>query len=320
MGRAMTGVVLLLGLMLPVVVSGCTEQPPAVVAVVNDREITYQEWEVYMNMRRIADSERVFDEDEKKAILDEMITDLLLYYEAVERGFEPDSALVDRDYQQYRNVIKDHLLEKSEVRYQLHLQELSLSEEMVLEWVERFNTAQQLMRDVGARVLPPTAEEVEAFYERHKEQFRIGERRHLRQILITEESLGDEYEDVEAMAQDIYQRLGQGEDFAALAAKYSADSYSKGHGGDLGWFEYDDMFPELAEVVFEMDAGIVSQPIETEHGLHLVEVLDIKAPDYRPVEEVFESISEHLYKNEQEQRTTEFINRIRRRADIDIRW
>lgn len=318
MFRGLTVMLVICGLMIPLMISGCAGQQASVVAVVNEREITYEELEVYINIRRITNPAQDFDEAERSELLDEMITDLLLYHEAVERGFEPDKETIDREYEQYRNVIKGHLLEHSEIRYQARLQELNLSEELVLEWVGRFNAAQQLMKNVAERAILPTADEVEAFYEHHKEQFVIGERRRLRHILISEESLG-EGEDIESLAQEIYQKLAAGEDFAELAARYSADSYSKDNGGAIGWFEYEEMTSELAEVVFNLELGVVSQPTETDNGLHLIEVLEIKEPDYRPIEEVFEGIFEHLYQLEQKQRTTEFISRLHRRAEIEIR-
>lgn len=91
-----------------------------------------------------------------------------------------------------------------------------------------------------------------------------------------------------ALAEEVAeQAIAAPEEFSALVAQYSEDAFSADSGGELGIFVDGDLPPALNDVVFEMDAGEVSDPVETEQGgfsiLKLDEIIRDKVP---PLEEV----------------------------------
>jgi parvulin-like peptidyl-prolyl isomerase len=113
------------------------------------------------------------------------------------------------------------------------------------------------------------------------EEYQAGERleAHARHILV----------ETEEQAKTVLQRLGQGEDFVALAAELSTDSGNADEGGDLGWFGRGQMVDAFDEVVFEADIGLYPEPVETEFGHHVIEIL---ARETRPIdsqEEMFDA-------------------------------
>ena len=62
-------------------------------------------------------------------------------------------------------------------------------------------------------------------------------------------------------------------DFAELAKKYSEDG-SAANGGNLGWMGPGDLVPEFDQAMNRLQIGEVSNPVKTEFGWHLIQVLE----------------------------------------------
>lgn len=75
--------------------------------------------------------------------------------------------------------------------------------------------------------------------------------------------------------QDLRKRIIEdGEDFAALAKKYSSDPGSARLGGDLGWQKRGNFVPEFEAAAFSLDKNEMSPVIESEFGFHLIQLLE----------------------------------------------
>lgn len=77
----------------------------------------------------------------------------------------------------------------------------------------------------------------------------------------------------EEEAKDIYESLKKGEDFAELAKELSKDTGSGANGGDLGWFGRGAMVPEFEKVAFSLEVGEISEPVQSQFGYHIIQVL-----------------------------------------------
>ncbi|MDD3136587.1 MAG: peptidyl-prolyl cis-trans isomerase [Methanoregula sp.] len=75
----------------------------------------------------------------------------------------------------------------------------------------------------------------------------------------------------EADAQRMIKRINDGEDFAAVAQRFSSCPSGK-KGGDLGWFGKGQMVPEFEQVAFENEPGKVVGPVKTQFGYHVIKV------------------------------------------------
>lgn len=67
-------------------------------------------------------------------------------------------------------------------------------------------------------------------------------------------------------------------DFADLAKTYSEDPGSAAQGGDLGFFRSGELAPEFEATAMELKLGEISDPVETDFGIHLIQLLE-KRPD-----------------------------------------
>ena len=76
--------------------------------------------------------------------------------------------------------------------------------------------------------------------------------------------------------------MNAGEDFAALAEELSTDPGSASQGGDLGFVSRGDFVEAVDEAVFTLPIGQISEPIETQFGWHVIEVLEREERELSP--------------------------------------
>ncbi len=68
--------------------------------------------------------------------------------------------------------------------------------------------------------------------------------------------------------------------FAELATKYSEDPGSAAQGGDLGFFRRGELAPEYEATSLGLRPGEISDPVETQFGFHMIQLLEIKGNTY----------------------------------------
>ncbi|MFN9214679.1 MAG: peptidylprolyl isomerase [Gemmatimonadota bacterium] len=68
------------------------------------------------------------------------------------------------------------------------------------------------------------------------------------------------------------QEIDAGTPFETVAKRESEDEGSRDVGGDLGWNRRGRMVPEFDRVMFQLNPGITSFPVETVFGFHLIRV------------------------------------------------
>jgi peptidyl-prolyl cis-trans isomerase SurA len=80
-------------------------------------------------------------------------------------------------------------------------------------------------------------------------------------------------------ANNMYQQLKAGKDFAIMAKQYSVDSGSAIKGGDLGWVNPGELVPEFEKTMNDLAINKISQPVKSQFGWHLIQVLARKQKD-----------------------------------------
>ncbi|MGR6980794.1 SurA N-terminal domain-containing protein [Testudinibacter sp. P27/CKL/0425] len=118
--------------------------------------------------------------------------------------------------------------------------------------------------------------EVAQYYQDNKAQFSGRTNQHLAHIQVADQ----------ALAQDLAQQLQNGADFAELAKQHSQDKLSAVNGGDLSWSS-DGAFPEAFEkAAYATEVGQISQPVNVDGAYHLIKVLERRAGETQPLEQV----------------------------------
>jgi parvulin-like peptidyl-prolyl isomerase len=128
----------------------------------------------------------------------------------------------------------------------------------------------------------------------------VAEQAHVRHILV----------ETEEEAQAVLDRLEAGEDFADVAAEVSQDPGSAANGGDLGFLPRGQVVEPIEEAIFSLPVGQVSDPIQTQFGWHIVEVLEREERELSPVQ----------YQQSQQLAFSEWLENARAEADIQNLW
>lgn len=126
-------------------------------------------------------------------------------------------------------------------------------------------------------------EESEAFYKENPQYFQTGAQVKASHILV----------DTEEEAAKLKSEIEAGATFEDVA-KASSKCPSNEKGGDLGFFQKGQMVPEFEEVAFTIDREVVSEPVKTQFGYHLIYKTDEKAAETQSYEAVKDQIAHQL--------------------------
>ncbi len=138
-----------------------------------------------------------------------------------------------------------------------------------------------------------------------------------RHILISPNPMRD-LQTTHTAIQRIRERLINGDDFATLARSHSEDKTSASRGGNLGWITPEKMVPEFAEKMKTLPIGAISEPVKTEFGWHIIQVLEKR--NYDDTEEFKrQKVTQLIQKRKIAEQTELWLRKIRDEAFVDIR-
>ncbi|WP_053406789.1 peptidylprolyl isomerase [Persicobacter sp. CCB-QB2] len=79
---------------------------------------------------------------------------------------------------------------------------------------------------------------------------------------------------------DIKQKVLAGGDFEEFAKQYSQDPGSGAFGGNLGWMSRGQLVPEFEESAMTMKVNEISDPVKSDFGYHLIQLLDRRGNEF----------------------------------------
>ncbi len=155
-------------------------------------------------------------------------------------------------------------------------------------------------------------EELRRYYETNPNIFLTPPQYRLKQIFLPA-NVEDDRSRAKTKAEAIYSGWLPETSLEDLAALH-AQSVSQ-----LGWVEEKDLVAPLAQAVKELIPGTLSKPIETQVGVHLLIIEDVKESQPYPFEQVEREIRAQLLKQRGEEAYREWQKNLKQKAFIDVR-
>ena len=170
----------------------------------------------------------------------------------------------------------------------------------------------ELKHEQLAAELEVDEEALERYYRENQSDYSTDESRRVAHILI-EASDEMSTEVTLVKANEIYERIRQGEDFAVVAGEESDDLGSRDSGGDLGFNPQGTFFPEFEAAAYELVLDQVSEPVETEIGYHIIKLLEVEDAVQPSLADVRDEVEQlyRMYATEDE-----FVTRSSRLAEM----
>lgn len=151
-------------------------------------------------------------------------------------------------------------------------------------------------------------EEVESYYRENKSKFTLGERVRVRHIMVK----------TLAEAQQVKERLKQGEDFITLARELSIWP-TREKGGDLGYIQRGMVDRAFEQAAFSLRRrGELSDIVKTRLGYHIIRLEDRQMPRELSLAEVQNDIRDYLREKKRKEILTTYLQDLRRKAKVLI--
>jgi len=297
--------------------------PDAPVAVVNGSSITKADYDLAVKayMRNISQSTggmhggTVEANDQIKGeILDQMINREVLYT-TLEKM---DLAGVDEKTATEFEKAKSQFATEEE--YKEALKSDGLTEESLKNLIHRRFLLETYINDKVKPTVEVTGEEVAKFYEENPSYFEKPEMVSAHHVLISCDPKADEATKAEAKkkAEEARKRIESGEEFEAVAKDVS-DCPSAAQGGDLGEFTKGRMVKPFEDAAFGLNAGQMSEIVETQFGYHVIRVDKHDKEGKVSLEEASPKIKEHLTNVKANEALKAKVEELKKDAKIEIK-
>lgn len=178
---------------------------------------------------------------------------------------------------------------------------------------ERLMVSRLLAVLQSARAISPR--DVTDYYQKHRDDFVLPERRHVFLLAVYARAHGGEKAAAKKQAGEILQALRKGEDFATLAKRHSNGPFAD-KGGDQGWLQGGTLVPKLDAVVARLKPGECSDLVETDEGYIILKVAGVQPASHQSLAEARPLIERRLREEARKKERERLLARLRKGASV----
>ena len=244
-----------------------------IVAVVDNEIILQSELDFRVNMEAAQRNLNPADSSLRKAILNSLIEEKLLYAQADMDTIKVTDEQVQQqlDYQINYFIQQYGSREKLEQVYGMSLEKIKRS----LQDDVRKNIMAQLLQQKKFGQIEASRKEVEDFFDTIKDSLPMVQAKYQIAHIFVNPKTGERIKQkAKAFAQSLLDSLKAGKDFAELAKKYSDDPGSAQNGGDLGFQKRGVLVPEFEAAVYSLALNQISNVVQSPFGFHIIQLLE----------------------------------------------
>ncbi len=180
--------------------------------------------------------------------------------------------------------------EEIEEYYNTNESQFMLEEQVSLEYIE-------LDKDAIFDEVVVTEDQIVRRYEEEQLEYQSQVERRASHILLESFDDDDLAADL-ALAEELKTRIDSGESFEALALEYSDDLGSAEEGGDVGYTTGDNFVEPFEQALLTLEVGDVSNPVQSEFGVHLIKLTEQSESAIESFEESRERLERDLKSDE----------------------
>lgn len=316
-----------------------------IIATVNGQNITkaYVNKALQEDFSKLPENQRTEDNIKVLAnkIVNQKIEDILLIDAAKKANIE----ISKEEIQSTINNIKSQF--KTEKDFEADLKKQSLTKkEFEKEIKESLMKIKYVSNEIKNRAQKPTDDQLKNFYNNVISKINglalnlspqedkmvssaanglkrnYAEQVKIRQIFIkcSDDFTKEQKKEVNEKIKELKKELSlQDVNFAQLSVKYSDDPTLRQQKGDLGFVLKEDITPEVAKVVFALDVGAYNtKPVKTNNGYHFFRVEEKKAKMPIEYDDIKDSISDLLYKQNIQTAYDKLITELKENSSIKI--
>ncbi len=275
-----------------------------------------------------AQGEAEFAKQDEKNVLRDLIDQQLLVQKGQDLGVNADNQVI-KELDSLRKQMGLATMEDLEKAAE---QQGVSYEDYRLNLKNRIITQEVINREVGSHV-PITTEDVQKFYDAHKQEMVREEGVVLSEIMVstepkkvkdangeetTVERTPEEIAAADAKAKQLLDEIKKGASFAEVAKK-SSDGPTAAQGGGLGFFKRGTLDKQLEDVVFAMKPGTVSDVIHTKQGFVILKVDDHIPAGVPPLKDAEDQVRNAIYMQKLQPALRAYLTKLREDAFIEIK-